>query len=52
MDNPEDHFHNYEESVCFEIFGLVSNGLVWVMKMLGKKEDGLGGAGELLKKLF
>jgi hypothetical protein len=28
--------------VCFEICGLMSNGLVWMMKMLGKEEDGLG----------
>ena len=27
-----------QKSVCFEICGLMSNGLVWVMRMLGKKK--------------
>ena len=36
----------YAEYDCFKIGGLMTTGLVWVMKMLDKKkEDGLGGGG-------
>ena len=56
LDNLEDHFHNYNQesmqSVCFQICGLMSNGLVWMMKRLVKKEDGLWEQGRFLKSCF